>query len=291
MTTPSDPLSRGLSEAIAGRPQSLYDLLTRGSRLPGTRMNEDLAEAFAQACRGIGARADGVALAMARLSAERAPGATALEFVPVCGLYAIAARAAADTQARGPLVAELHAHCDDLRFRVRDAVVKGLARVGGAAGETLVHEVASWMDGYFHAAAVLLALADDTWLTALHDAAPVVQRLDDAFALVRDAPRSAARWPGHKAVVDALRATPPRVAIRFGVPVFDLLARWAATQDPSLRDVVEAAIASKALPGRFGGEVGRVRDALVASRPPARNPDHNFGPSRDRSKNRRKNRR
>jgi hypothetical protein len=291
MTATSDPLSRALSDAIGGRTQGLYDLLTRGSRLPGTRMNEDLAEAFAQACRGIGVRADPVALAMSRISADHAPGATALEFVPVCGLYAVAARAAADAGARGALVAELHAHCDDLRFRVRDAVVAGLARVGGAAGATLLDEVASWMDGYFHAAAVLLAIRNETWLTALHDAGPVVERLDEAFVLVRDAPRSAARWPGHKALVDALSTTPPRVAVRFGVPVFDMLVRWAAAQDPVLREVVEASIGARSLPGRLGPEIERVRNALVASRAPARNPDHDFGPSRDRSKNRRKNRR
>jgi hypothetical protein len=290
MTT-TDPLSRALAEAVGGKRQPLFDLLARGSRLPGIRINDDLAEAFAQACRTMAPRADATALAMARLPAEAAPGATALEFLPVCGLYALGARAAADPSVRASFLGELHARADDLRFRVRDAVVEALARIGGAAGDALVGEVASWMDGYFHAAAVLRALGHETWLGSLHDAGAVVARLDEAFLLARDAPRSAARWPGHKALVEALADTPARVAARFGVPVFDMLGRWATTQDPALREGVAAVLRSRKLAGRFGPELARLGAALQAALPAPRNPDHDHGPSRDRSKNRRRGRR
>lgn len=284
-----DPLSRALAEAVSGRTAGLYDLLTRGSRLPGTRMNTELADAFAQACRSLGTRADATAIAMARLSADRAPGATALEFIPVCGVYALAARAAAsDARGRAALVGELHAHADDLRFRVRDAVIEGLARVGASAGDALVSEVSGWMDGYFHAAAVVRALAHESWLSKLQDAQGVLDRLDEAFVLVRDAPRAAARWPGHKALVDALGTGPGLVAARFGVPAFDQLVRWAAVQDPALREAIEQTLRYKSLAGRFGPEIERVRDALEASLPPARNPDHDVGPTRNRSKSRRR---
>jgi len=291
MTAPGDPLSRALAGAAAGQPQALYDLLARGSWLPGTRINADLADAFAQGCRALGPKGDAVALAMARLSADRAPGATALEFLPVCGLYALAARASSDASTRAAMVGELHAHADDLRFRVREAVVEGLARVGASAGDALVAEVAPWMDGYFHAAAVLLALGRESWLSATHEAQGVVARLDDAFALARDAPRAAARWPGHKALLEALGTTPGLVAVRFGVPVFDMLVGWAAVKDPVLRDVVQLSLRFRKLEGRFGPELQRVRSALDASKPPVRNPDHDFGPSRDRSKSRRRGRR
>lgn len=286
---PGDPLSSALAEALTGRTAPLYDLLTRGSRLPGTRMNTDLAEAFALACRSMGARADATVLAMARLSPDRAPGASALEFLPVCGIYAVAARAAAsDAKGRAALVAELHAHADDLRFRVRDAVVEGLARVGAKAGDALVREVSTWMDGYFHAAAVLRALGLEAWLSTLQDAQGVIDRLDEAFVLVRDAPRAAARWPGHKALVEALGTGPGLVAARFGVPVFDMLVRWAAVQDPVLRAAIEQTLRFKTLAGRFSPEIERVRVALEASLPPARNPDHDVGPTRNRSKSRKR---
>lgn len=291
MTLTADPLSRALDEAVAGRTRALHDLLVRGSKLPGTRMNEDLAEAFALACRARGAKADALALAMARMSADQAPGATALEFLPVVGLRAIAARGTADGKARATALSELHAHADDLRFRVRDAVVAGLVRLGAAGGDALVGDVASWMDGYFHAAAVLRALGEDGWLNAIQEAGPVVERLDEAFLLVQGAPRAAARWPGHKALIETLGTVPGAVAARFGVPVFDMLVRWAAAKDPALREVVEKVLTLRRLEGRFRPDLQRVRDALIGSRPAPRNPDHDFGPSRDRSGSRRRNRR
>src|SRR5579859_7839907 len=97
---PTDPLGRALDAAIAGRPDALHSLLARGSQLPGTRMNRDLAEAFAVLCRGRRGQADAVALALSRLTADQAPGATALEFLPVCGVLALGARAAADERVR-----------------------------------------------------------------------------------------------------------------------------------------------------------------------------------------------
>lgn len=289
--TTADPLSRALAQAIAGKRQPLFDLLARGSRLPGIRINTELADAFAQACRSMGSRGDGVALAMARLSADEAPGSTSLEFLPVCGIQALGLRAAADPTVRTAFLRELHARADDLRFRVRDAVVESLAKVGEAAGDALLGEVASWMDGYFHAAAVLRALGLDTWQGSLHDATAVVARLDEAFLLARDAPRSAARWPGHKALIETLARIPALVAARFGVPVFDMLVRWTATKDPVLREGVAAVLLSRKLASRFGPEMARLDAAIKATTPAPRNPDHDFGPSRDRSKNRRRGRR
>ena len=287
-SAPVDPLARALDDAIAGRRQPLIELLIRGSRLPGIRANEALAEAFALACRARGPAADKVAVDLAHLTADEAPGATALEFLPVCGVYAIGVRAATDERQRPRMIEELHGCADDLRFRVRDAVVAALARAGSSVGERLVDEVSPWMDGYFHAAAVLTALARDPWLTQLKDAAPVVARLDDAFTLVREAPRAAVRYPGHKALIDALSVTPAIVALRFGVPIFEMLARWAAVTDPALRDVVTANVDARKLKGRFSPEVARVHAALTASEAPVRNPDHDVGPTRDRSGARRK---
>jgi hypothetical protein len=283
----SDPLSRALDGAIAGRTSALFDLLARGSRLPGIRANDSLADAFAQACRARGAPADAVGLRMARLSADEAPGATPLEFLPVCGLLALAARGAVDEGVRARVVAELHAHADDLRFRVRDAVVEALARVGEAGGDALVEAVAPWMDGYFHAAAVVRALSREPWLGRLHEGGPVIARLDEAFALARDAPRAAARYPGHKALLEALEEGSERITLRFGVPVLDALVRWAATQHPVLRALVARTAQSRRL-SRFGPDLQRVRAALSASEPAPRNPDHDFGPSRDRSHRRRR---
>jgi hypothetical protein len=189
-------------------------------------------------------------------------------------------------------LSELHAHADDLRFRVREGVVEGLARIGGSAGEALAGEVNPWIDGYFHAAAVVRALGREQWLTSLRDPGEALRLLDQAFHLALDAPRSAARYPGHKALLEALDEAPRRLAVRFGVPVFDLLEQWARVKDPVLRALVERiaqdegkgdkANAAK-LAGRFRAELERVRKALAATEPAPRNPDHDHGPSRDRS--------
>jgi hypothetical protein len=251
-------------------------------------MNAALADAFALSCRALGAPADPVALALARLSAAEAPGATALEFLPVCGLHALGARAAADESVRPRFLAELHKHADDTRFRLREAVVRALARVGGGAGDALVRQVSSWMDGYFHAAAVVHALASELWLANLHDPDAVISRFDEASLLIQTAPRAAARWPGHKELVVALEGSIPGIALRFGVPVFDMLVRWIGMPHPVLRDVIARTLGSHKLAGRYAPELTRVRQALDATRPPPRNPDHDVGPTRDRSRKRRR---
>lgn len=285
-----DSLQRTLDEAIGGRTAALFDLLARGSRLPGPRPNDALLDAFAQACRGRGAPADGIALALARLTVDEAPGATALEFLPMCGVAAIGARAAGDRKHRERLVAELHAHADDLRFRVRGAVVGALGQVGGAAGDEVVALTARWMDGYFHAAAVLEALGREPWLSRVEDGSGAIRRLDEAFDLARCSPRAASRYPGRKALIEALAVAPIALAIRFGPPVFDALVRWTATDDPELRTVLSAILADARLASRFGPDVRRVRASLEATRPPPRNPDHDVGSTRDRSRRRRERR-
>ncbi len=286
-----DRLGQSLDLAIGGNRDALYSLLARGSCLPGIRANDALADAFAQACRALGSRADSVAIALAHLSADEAPGASALEFLPVCGVVALGARAAVDKGVRRRFVGELHARADDPRFRVRDAVVEALARVGSGAGDELVEDVAPWMDGYFHAAAILRGLAREEWLGTLHAAAPAIARLDEAFQLALDAPRAAARYPGHKALIEGLHRTPGLIALRFGVPVFDMVLRWASVKDPIMREVPAAFVDYPKLAGRFGPDLDRVRRALDGSRPEPRNPDHNVGPTRDRSGARRNKRR
>jgi hypothetical protein len=137
---------------------------------------------------------------------------------------------------------------------------------------------------------VLRALTREAWLSKVHDAAAALARLDEAFDLARNAPRAAARYPGHKALLDALKSAPAPLALRFGVPVFDVLARWGAVKDPVLRDLVRASLEegkTRPLSGRFGPDVTRVLRALEATEPAPRNPDHDFGPTRDRSGQRR----
>jgi hypothetical protein len=201
----------------------------------------------------------------------------------MCGVAALGARAASDATAMRAL-ATLHDCAEDLRFRVRDEVADALARIGEARGEALVHDLASWMDGYFHAAAVLRALGDKRWLTKIAAAGIVLERLDEAFELAKGAPRATARYPGFKSLIDALCVTPVEAAARFGVPVFDLLARWGTVKDPALREVVEKVLASPRFAGRLSEEARRARASLTATEPPRRDPRTYVGPTRGRGR-------
>jgi hypothetical protein len=288
VTSPTPtPLTKAYDDAVVRRDtRALRDLLARGSGLPGPRINQALVDAFAEESRSRGAAADRLLVELASLDAFVAPGATPLEMLPVCGVAGAAARAAQDDAALERGLALLHDRADDLRFRVRDAVALGLARIGARRGAALADAVASWMDGFFHAAAVVRALADPAWLAALPKPEAAVARLDEAFELAHGAQRSAARYPGHKALVEALSASPRTLAERFGVPVFDLLERWAQVKDPVLREVVEKNLGGARLAGRHAAEVARVRAALARTAPPRRDPRTDVGPTRGRGKRR-----
>ncbi len=279
-------MTKALDAAVAGRADALYEQLAVASGLPGTRANLTVAQAFAAECAARGKAADRLLFTMAQLSPDAAPGASAREFLPMCGVLGLGARAAADAGMRGRVLAHLHDAAEDVRFRVRDAAAMALATIGEKQGDALLREVASWMDGYFQAAAVLTALADARWLSAITDAAECASRLDEAFVLARDAPRSAARWPGRKALVEMLGVAPAAVAARFGVAIFDRLAAWSTTEQPELREAIEKNLRGTKLAGRFADEIARVRRALDASKAIPRDPTRLVQGMRSRGKKR-----
>jgi hypothetical protein len=279
----SDALTKALDEALTGDARPLYELLARVGGLPGPRANAGVVLAFANECAAKGKRADKLVTQMATIDVDAAPGATKYEIIPMCGVAALGARAAADPTAMRAL-ATLHDCAEDLRFRVRDGVADALARIGEQRGEPLVHDLASWMDGYFHASAVLRALSDPRWLTRISSATAVIERLDEGFELLKNAPRAAARYPGFKSLVEALIVAPAEAAARFGVPVFELLTRWSTNKDPALREIVTRVLASPKLMGRFAEEVARARGALTATEAPRRDPRSYVEPTRGRGR-------
>jgi hypothetical protein len=221
---------------------------------------------------------------MATIDADYAMGATEFEFVPMCGVLGLGHRAARDDKAYSKALIQLQTSAEDLRFRVRDTVPKALAKIGSVRGNTLISDVSSWTDGFFQGAAMLRALADPIWLTQISDATSVVNRLDETFRCLKDAPRSASRYPGYKALVEAISTTPGVVALRFGIPIFDTLVVWSNTKEPLLREAIEANLVDSRLGGRHSVELERVRASLIASAPQRRDPTTFVGPTRNRSK-------
>lgn len=273
-----------LDAAIAGRVDALYHLLAKLSGLPGTRINAGMVEAFAVEAGARGKKVDALLRAMVLLDADLAPGGSAHEIVPVCAVHALGVRGATDAKARPFAVEHLHAACDDLRFRVRDAVPVALARIGAKAGDALVVELAPYMDGYFHATAALLALALPAFLDMTHDAATVVTRLAEAFELVKGAPRSASRYPGHKALMEALAAAPVRLAARYPAETVAEIDRWATAKDPALRELTLKV--AKGIRARHGEEAERIRASLERTQPAPRDPTIIVHGTRGRGKKR-----
>lgn len=258
--------------------------LRKRSGLPGIRANLRLAEAFGEECAAIGPSIDPLLKQMLELSPDFAPGDTDWEFVPTCAVYGVGARAAKDPKARRFVLPLLYEAADDLRFRVRDAVPQVLANIGSLDGDTWIRELAMFTDGYVYAVAVLKALSEERFLNAIHDVESACARLDECFTLAREAPRSAERYPGMKALIDALAKTPNLLAIRFGTPVFELMKKWSTVKEPMLREAIEKNLRGPRLEGRFRDEIRGVRAALAASAPVRRDPTTYVGPTRGRGK-------
>jgi hypothetical protein len=270
----NEALVAAFEDALKGRHERLFVQLGIQSGLPGTRMNTILAHGFANEAAARGKAADKLIHMMTQLP-ELTPGQSEREFLVVCGVLAVAARSVSepkDLAMRKKAIALLHDSAEDVRFRVREIVPIALAKLGAVMGDTLVHELSSWMDGYFQASAALLAMGQPNFLPVIDDVDAALARLDEAYALAKNAARSTSRYPGRKALVDALTIVPRAVAARFGVPVFDHLVTWSNTEMPELRTAIEAVLDDKKLASRYAPELKRVQAALAASLPPPRDP-------------------
>jgi hypothetical protein len=287
----ADDLAELLPKAAAGETAELFRRLEVGSGLPGPRMNLNLAVAFAHACAQVGPKVDDLVYRMANLPAGEARGAAPREFLTVCGVLGIGARAMAakENAVRERALALLDARADDPRFRVRDAVPLSLAMLGSKMKDDLADRVEPWMDRYFHAAAVVRALAEPAWLETfeVEDYYAPINLLHDAFLLAHDAPRSAIRYPGHKALVEALSYAPKAVAKRFGIPMFDRLLMWAElVKVPELRDVILANLDDAAQKKPFREEIRLIHAAIEAGKKPPRDPTRLVQGMRGRAKRR-----
>ncbi len=299
-TTDPTAMSKAIEKAVRGPSTEgrapLVALLCRGSNLPGPRINETLAEAFAAECASRGKETDALVAWLITLDPDAAPGGgsgpygagSELEFLPVCGVYAAGARAARDESCRWAMLALIHDAAEDLRFRVRDAVPLALEQIGSRGGDALAIAVVDWMDGYFHAAAVLRGMVRQDWLPQIETAAHATDLYVRAFELAMDAPRAAARYPGFKSLLEALQQTIGPLGGRFGVPMFDALAQLSRSKDPVLRDLITNGVEVAKLRSRHRDDVERVLLAFRTTAKPVRDPRSLPGPTRKRGGGRRR---
>lgn len=273
----SAELTAALERAIEGKPADLYRQLELQSGLPGPRVNMNLGMAFAHDCARLGPRVDELTYAMANLPPDEARGASGKEFLSVCGVLGIGARAMAAKEAavRDRALALLEEKADDPRFRVRDAVPFALAMIGSMMKEELADRVEPWMDRYFHAAAVIRALAEPMWLETFgyDDYYQPIILLNSAFMLAHEAPRSAFRYPGHKALVEALGSAPKAVARRFSQQMFQRYGMWAEyVKVPELREAILKNIDDTQMKKSFRDDIKHIKELVETSKGPPRDP-------------------
>lgn len=289
MTQPVDKraaLEQAFAQAIKGDRKPLLYQMARLSGLPGVRHSETWAEIFVEIALSHGRKAEPLLRELALLSADEAQGDTEFEFVPLCAVEAIGARAIAEDHNWKKHMAFLHDRADDLRFRVRDAVVRSVTKIGAARGDTVVHELAGWtIEHYFQSAAALFALSHPTFYRILHDPDQAIARCNEAFEIVKNAPRSAVRYPGYKALIDAISACPAALSSSFLEPTSAMLETWAQSGDnPELRAIVETNLSKMTHTKQHGEHITRIRHMLAQSTPPPRDPGKFRGGTRNRGK-------
>ena len=170
-------------------------------------------------------------------------------------------------------IALLHDASEDVRFRVREIVPIALAKLGAMMGDALVHDLASWMDGFFQASAALLAMAQPSFLPAHR------RRRRRARA-----PRRGLRARQERRAIDLAlsrsqgarrraRDRPRRHGWRASAcPCSITSSRGRTPRCPSSAAAIEAVLARSKLTSRYATELKRVRAALDASLPPPRDP-------------------
>jgi hypothetical protein len=278
-----------IAQATKGKKDDLFRKLELGSGLPGPRANLKLALEFAETCAHEGASTDALIHAMANEPPTELRGEAAKEFLAMCGVLAVAARAVKEPPLRDQALVILEERTDDPRFRVRDTIPLALAMLGTKMHADLAERLEPWMDRYFHATAVIRALADRTWLETFgpKDGELPIRLVDEAFYLAANAPRSDLRYPGHKALVEALHTVPKAFAKRFGMPMFDQLAVWAPdVKMPELRDVILANLDDAQLKKPFANEIRKIKALVESSKAPPRDPSKIIAGMRSRGKKR-----
>jgi hypothetical protein len=274
----SERLSAALDRALsAGDAAGFFELLRRGSGLPGPRPNLDLARAVGHALARHEGRADRLVAELFRSDEE---------YLRVVAAMTLAARSLAARRARvDEALAGLQALAEDPRRLVRDGVVEALRVRLAALGEPAVVDLAAWTDGYLQAHVALEALADRTWLTTLSTSASLLARLDEAFVLADASPRSAERTQGMRALRQGMPAQIAVFAARFPETLAWLSGKTASAR-PETREVVAAAIAALRRSVISDVEAGRLSALLAASGKPRRDADRVVHGTRRRGRGR-----
>jgi hypothetical protein len=277
-TVRNPAIAAAIDAAVGTRDRRLFELLCRGSGLPGPRPNHPLARAAGRQIAAHGHRADALVAELCSLDIRRAPPGTALEILPVVGAMALGARYASGDR-RAETLEALRALAEDPRHVVRAGVGLALGDAAMADADQLAADLTSWMDGYLPAAVAIEALTSRPVLDRLRRADVLVEILDAAFTLIEEAARADQRSQGYRALIDTLSAAPGRAIGRFPSAV-DWLERRASTKNPILRGAIQTLL-DRGIRRSDGVEL-----AFAQSAKPRRDPRTYVGPTRQRGRKR-----
>jgi hypothetical protein len=276
----SERIVAAIDRALAGDEGDLFELLRRGSGLPGPRPNYELARAVGASLASHGSRADRTIDALGRSEEEfhRIVLAFAL------GVQSLEQGRAARARA-GRALADLQTLAEDPRHLVRAGIVEALRDRLVSLGAPAVDDLAAWTDGYLHAHIALEALADRTWLTSLPTSDGLLARLEEAFVLADASPRSAERTQGMRALRQGMSAQIATFAARFPEVLVWLEKKTTSTR-PETREVVAAAIRALRRSVVSDVEAGRLAALLEATAKPRRDADRVVQGTRRRGRGR-----
>lgn len=127
-------LDRLLDEFLrSGEAGIVAEYLVSNSNLPGPRANLELADAFVEAVQDF-SRTDSIRLwnlcfGLTEILPDEAPVNDPKEFLPFCGAYAVGAIGSAHPEFFAESFSRLREVADDPRWRLREAVAKGIQKM------------------------------------------------------------------------------------------------------------------------------------------------------------------
>lgn len=148
--------------------------LLKESGLPGPRGNLELAQVVAD----LGSRA--LFCRYAAITAEQAPVNSPAEFLSFCGVAGLGRLLA---EGERSLLADLRAHANDPRWRLREAVAMALQRWGDVDMDGLIAAMRTWAKGtLLEQRAAAAALCEPRLLKSAPHARALLQILDEITA-------------------------------------------------------------------------------------------------------------
>jgi len=141
------PLFHGFFQT--GDESEIIEYLVSNSNLPGRRANLELGEAFAEV---VGAHSAeeletlwGLCLKLIGVSSEQAPTNDPKEFLPFCGAWAIGAVGSVSPVFFQEALSHLRELASDPRWRMKEAVAKGVQRWIERQGPQASKELGGWV--------------------------------------------------------------------------------------------------------------------------------------------------